>query len=72
MYVYVRYKGLRCIFLRPKKVTDIVDAPKPVNAVVIALCPSICEPRGRHNQRQMAPQLPRSPNVSKCQVSDCH
>ena len=72
MYVYVHYKGLRCDFLRPKKVTDEVDAPKSVNAVAAALCPSISELRGRHSQHQMAPRLSRSPSISKCQVSDCH
>ena len=72
MYVYVHYKGLRCDFLRSKKVTDKVDASKLVNAVAAALCPSISELRGRQSQRQMAPRLPRSPNISKCQVSDCH
>ena len=72
MYVYVHCKGLRCDFLRPKKVTDNVDAPKSVNEVAAALCPLISELRGRHSQRQMAPRLPCSPNISKCQVSDCH
>ena len=71
MYVYVHYKGLRCDFLRPKKVTDKVDVPKSVNAVTVALCPSISELRRRHRQCQMAPRLPRSPSTRKCQVSDC-
>ena len=48
----------------PKKVTEEVDAPKSVDAVAAALCPSISELRGRHSQCQMAPRLPRSPNIS--------
>ena len=72
MYVYVQCNGLRRDFLRPKKVTDKVDAPKSVNAVAAAVCASISELRGIHNKCQMAPRLPRSPNISKCLVSDCH
>ena len=72
MFVYVHYKGLRWDFLTPKKVTDKVDTPKSINAVPAALCLLISELRGRHSQRHMAPQRPRSPNISKCQVSDCH
>ena len=72
MYVYVHYKGLRWDFLRPKKVTNKVDAPKLVNVVAAALCPSISELWGRYSQRQMVSRLPRSPNISKCQVYDCH
>ena len=49
-----------------------VGAPKSVNAVAAVLCPLITELQGRHSQRQMAPQLSHSPNISKCQVSDCH
>ena len=52
--------------------TDKVDAPKSVNAVATALCPSISELQGRHSQRQMALRFPRSPKISDCQVSDCH
>ena len=65
-------KGYGEKILRPKKVTDKVDAPKSVNAVAAALCPSISELQGRHSQCQMAPRLPRSPNICNCQVSDCH
>ena len=73
MYVYYTYyKGLRCDFLTPKKVSDKVDEPKSVNAVAAALCPSISKLQGRYRQRQMAPRHLRSPNISKCQVSDCH
>ena len=43
-----------------------------VNAVAAALYPSISELRGRHSQCQIAPRLPRSPDLIKCQVSDCH
>ena len=53
-------------------VSDKVNAPKSIDAVATALCASISELRCRHSQRQMAPQLPRSPDLSKCQVSDCH
>ena len=67
MYVYVHYKGLHWDFLRPKKVTDKVDAPESASAVAAALCFSLAD-----SQRQMVPRLPRSPNISKCQVSDCH
>ena len=59
-------------FLRPKKVTDKVDAPKLVDVVAAALCPSISELRVRHSQRYTAPPFSRSPDLSKCQVSDCH
>ena len=58
--------------LTPKKVTEKVDAPKSVDAVAPALCSSISELRDRRSQCQMAPRFPRSPNISKCQVSDCH
>ena len=37
--------------VRTKKVTDKVEAPKSVDAVTAALCPSISELRGRHSQR---------------------
>ena len=60
------HKGLCWDFLTPMKVTDKVDAPKLINAVAAALCPSISELQGRHSQRQMAPQLPCSPNLNKC------
>ena len=72
MCAYVHYIGLRIDFLRPKKVTDKVGAPKSVDAFAAALCPSISELRGGHSQRQMAPRLPRSPDLSKYQVFDCH
>ena len=36
-------------FPRPKKVTDKVDMPKSVDAVAVALCPSIFELQGRHS-----------------------
>ena len=55
--------------------TDKVDAPKSVDAVVAALFPSmfeLIEDIGRHSQRQMAAWLPHSPNLSTYQVSDCH
>ena len=52
--------------------TDKIDAPKSVDSVAPALCHSIPELRGRHSQRQMAPWLPRSPHLRKCQVSGCH
>ena len=61
----------KCMSMCTKKVTDKVDAPILVNAVSTALCPSISELRGRHSQQQMAPRFNRSPNISKCQVSDC-
>ena len=69
MYAYVHYKGLQWNFLRLKKVTDKVGAPKSVNTVAAALCPSMSELRGRHSQHQMVPRLPHSPNISRCQVS---
>ena len=47
-------------------------APKSVDGAAATLCPSISELRVRHSQRQMAPQLPRSPDLSKSQVSGCH
>ena len=40
-------------FLRPKKVTDKVDALESVDAVAVALCSWISEPRGRQSQRQI-------------------
>ena len=49
--------------LKPKKVTNKVDTPKSVDVVAAALCSSISELRDRHSQRQMAPQLPRSPDL---------
>ena len=52
--------------------TEKVDAPKSVDVVAAALCPSISELRGRHSQCQMIPQLPCLPDLIKCQVSDCH
>ena len=58
-------KGYAETFFIPKKVTDKVGAPKYVDAVAAALCPSISELLGRHSQRQMAPRLPRSPDLSK-------
>ena len=72
MYVCVHDQELRWDILRAKKVTDKDDAPKSVNPVAPALCPWISELRGRHSQHQMVPTLPFSPNISKCQVSDCH
>ena len=54
------------------KLTDKVRATKYVDVVAAVLCLSISELRGRHSQRQIAPRLPRSPDLSKCQVSDCH
>ena len=72
MYVYVHDKELRWDILRAKKVTDKDDAPKSVNVIAPALCPWISELRGRHSQHQMVPSPPHSPNISKCQVSDCH
>ena len=71
MCVYKHYKGLRWDFLRPKRVTGKVYTPKSVNTLAATLCPSISELWDRYSQRQMAPRLPRSPNISKCQVSDC-
>ena len=65
-------KGYAETFLERKKATDKVGALKFVDAVAAALYPSRSELRGRHSQRQMAPRLPRSPDLSKCQVSDCH
>ena len=70
-YVYVYHKRLRWNFT-PKKVTEKVDTPKSVDAVTAALCPLISKLRGRWNQCQIAPRLSRSPNISKCQVSDSH
>ena len=58
--------------IRRKKVTATVDAPKSVNAVAAMLHPWISELRGKHGQRQMTPRFFRSPNRSKCQLSDCH
>ena len=57
MYAYVHYKGLRWDFLRPKELTHKVNAPKSVDAVAAALCPSISELRGRQSQCQIAPRL---------------
>ena len=39
IYAYAHYKGPCRDFLRPKKVTDKVGAPKSVNAATAALCP---------------------------------
>ena len=45
IYAYVHCKGLRWDFLRRKKVTDKVGAPKSIDADAAALCPSISELR---------------------------
>ena len=37
-----------------------------------ALYSLIYELQGRHSQYQVAPQLPCSPDLRKCQISDCH
>ena len=71
MYVYVHDKELRWDILRPKKVTDKDDAPNQSMSL-----PQCCA-LGYLNfeadsQHQMVPTLPCSPNISKCQVSDCH
>ena len=55
-----------------KKVTEKVDAPKSVDEVVAALSPSISELQCKYSQHQMVTWLPRSPDLNKCQVSDCH
>ena len=47
MYVYGQYNWLRSDFLRSKKVTGKVGAPKSVNAVAAALCSWISELRRR-------------------------
>ena len=67
----VHDKELRWDILRPKKVTDKDDAPNQSMSL-----PQCCA-LGYLNfeadsQHQMVPTLPCSPNISKCQVSDCH